>query len=158
MEVFFLMAVKILDSMITTGKSILTHKNKAFLASTLIVLSQVIFYFVVAKVVQQDSFMTIILVALSAGLGSYLAFMINRRFSKDRLYINIITAKDAEDMKNLSDYVRANNIKIITMNSYTPDLETTLTALIFANTKEQSEKIDDYIQQSQKNYLRQIIE
>ena len=47
-------------------------------------------------------------------------------------------------------------IKIVTMNTYNDDKENTLTALVFAGTKEQSIKIDNYIK-NHDGYFREVV-
>ena len=59
-------------------------------------------------------------------------------------------------MKELGDYVRAEGIKIVTFDAYSDDLERTLTALVFANTKEQSSKIDRYVEQHD-GFFREVV-
>jgi hypothetical protein len=59
-------------------------------------------------------------------------------------------------MKALGDYVRSEGIKIITFDAYSDDLERTLTALVLANTKEQSSKIDRYVEQHN-GFFREIV-
>ena len=85
-----------------------------------------------------------------------IAFYINKKVSKDTVYVNIITSNERTKMKELGDYVRAEGIKIVTFDAYSDDLERTLTALVFANTKEQSSKIDRYIEQHD-GFFREVV-
>lgn len=148
--------VKVVDNIISTEKTILTQKNKAIAASILVVVSQLIFYVVIKQVVADSSFITISIVSIASGIGSYIAFYINKKMSKETVYINMITSNDREKMKLLGDYVRTEGIKIVTFDAYNDDLEKTLTALIFANTKEQSSKIDRYIEKHD-GFFREIV-
>ena len=59
-------------------------------------------------------------------------------------------------MKIFGDYVRSEGIKIVTFDAYSDDLERTLTALVFSNTKEQSIKIDKYVE-SHEGFFREIV-
>lgn len=151
-----LAVVKIVDNVILTEKTILTQKNKAIAASILVVISQFMFYFLIQQVVEDGSILSITIISLASGIGSYIAFYMNKKLSKDMVYINIVTANDKSRMKAFGDYMRTENIKIVTMNAYNDDKENTLTALVFANTKEQSSKIDNYINKHD-GFFREIV-
>lgn len=140
-----LAVIKIIDNIISTEKTILTQKNKAISASILVVISQFMFYMLIKQVVADDNIISIMIVSVASGIGSYIAFYMNKKLSKDMVYINIITSNDKDKMKAFGDYMRTENIKIVTFDAYNDDRENTLTALVFANTKDQSLKIDKYI-------------
>lgn len=103
------------------------------------------FYFIIKEVVADSNMISIIVVSVASGIGSYIAFYINQKWSKDMVYINIITSNDIDRMKAFSDYMRTEGIKVVTLDAYNDHIEKTLTALVFANTREQSSKIDHYI-------------
>lgn len=156
MDYILLAIIKVIDNIILTGKTILTQKNKAITASIMVILSQFIFYIVIKQIVEDSNFISIAIVSIASGLGSYIAFCINKRFSKDTVYVNIITSNNRENMKLLGDYVRAEGIKIVTFDAYSDTIERTLTALVFANTKEQSIKIDKYIE-DHNGFFREVV-
>jgi hypothetical protein len=151
-----LAAVKIIDNIILTEKTILTQKNKAISASILVVISQFVFYILIKEVVEDNNIVSIIIVSLASGIGSYIAFYMNKKLSKDMVYINIVTSNDKKKMKAFGDYMRTENIKIVTFDAYNDDRENTLTALVFANTKDQSLKIDNYISKHD-GFFREIV-
>ncbi len=151
-----LSAVKIVDNIISTEKSILTHQNKAVAASVLVTISQFLFYILIKEVVSDSNMISIIVVSVASGIGSYIAFCINNKFSKETVYINIITSNDKNKMKAFGDHMRSNNIKVVTMPTYGDDIEKTLTALVFANTREQSKKIDNYIDKHD-GFFREVV-
>ena len=153
-----LFVIKFIDNIVTTGKNILTQKNKALLASIAVIISQLMFYFVIDKVIEDKSMSTIAVVSVGAGLGSYVAFLINQKISKDRLWVHIVTSNNKTDMKVLGDYMREHNVPIITFDSYNDNLEITLTALIFANTKIQSSEVDAYLAMHDREYKRMIVD
>lgn len=156
MNYLLLAIVKVIDNIILTGKTILTQKNKAIAASIMVVVSQFIFYIVIKQIVEDSSFISISIVSIASGIGSYIAFYINKKVSKDTVYINIITSNDRSNMKALGDYVRSEGIKIVTFDAYSDSLDRTLTALVFANTKEQSIKIDKYVE-NHDGFFREIV-
>ena len=148
--------IKIVDNIILTEKTILTQKNKAVLASVLVVISQFMFYFLIKQVVSDSSILSISIISIASGVGSYIAFYINKKISRDTVYINIITSNDREKMKSLGDYMRSENIKIVTFEAYSDNIERTLSAMVFANTKAQSIKIDDYLKEHD-GFFREIV-
>jgi uncharacterized protein YebE (UPF0316 family) len=151
-----LAVVKVIDNIVSTEKTILTQKNKALAASILVIIAQFMFYFIIKEVVADSNIVSIIVVSVASGIGSYIAFYMNKKLSRDMVYINIITSNDKSKMKAFGDYMRTENIKIVTMDAYNDDIEKTLTAIVFANTKEQSSKIDNYMKKHDGLY-RQIV-
>ena len=148
--------IKMIDNVITTEKSLLTHQNKAVAASVLVAISQFLFYILIKEVVADTNPISIIVVSIASGIGSYIAFCINNKFSKETVYINIITSNDKGQMKAFGDHMRAEGIKVLTMPTYGDDIEKTLTALVFASTRNQSKKIDKYIETNNELY-REVI-
>ena len=136
---------KIIDNLITTEKSLLVQQRKAVAASIFVAISEFMFLFIIKKVVADSNVVSNIVVSIGAGIGSYIAFFINSKFSKDTVYINIVTSNDKSKMKAFGDYMRAEGIKVLTMPTYGDEIEKTLTALVFANTREQSKQIDKYM-------------
>jgi uncharacterized protein YebE (UPF0316 family) len=151
-----LSAVKIIDNIISTEKTLLTQKNKALAASILVAISQFLFYILISEVVEDNNITSMIVVSVASGIGSYIAFYINNKFSKETVYINIVTSNNKEKMKAFGDHMRAEGIKVVTMPTYGDDIEKTLTALVFANTRNQSKLIDKYVENNNELY-REVI-
>lgn len=147
---------KIVDNLITTEKSILIQQRKAVAASIFVAISEFMFLFIIKKVVADSNMVSNIVVSIGAGIGSYIAFFINNKFSKETVYINIITSNDKEKMKAFGDHMRAEGIKVVTMPTYGDDVEKTLTALVFASTRNQSKLIDKYVKNNNELY-REVI-
>jgi uncharacterized protein YebE (UPF0316 family) len=145
-----------IDNVITTEKSLLTHQNKAIAASILVAISQFLFYMLITEVVSDSNIISIFVVSIASGIGSYIAFCINNKFSKETVYINIVTSNDKEKMKDFGDHMRAEGVKILTMPTYGDEIEKTLTALVFANTRNQSKKIDKYVE-TNNELFREVI-
>jgi len=148
--------VKIIDNVISTEKTLLTQKNKALAASILVTISQFIFYILISEVIEDNNITSMIVVSIASGVGSYIAFYIDNKFSKETVHINIITSNNKEKMKAFGDHMRAEGIKVVTMPTYGDDIEKTLTALVFANTRNQSKLIDKYVENNNELY-REVI-
>ena len=121
MELLIICLAKVLDSLLTTSKSILTHRGKKLQASVLVAITQLIFYFLISKIVRDNTTSVMFAVSISAGVGSYIAFIISDRSSTDQLYINIVTSNNKQDMIELCDYLKQVKIKNIISDSYTKD-------------------------------------
>ena len=151
-----LAVIKVIDNIVTTEKSLLTHQNKAVAASILVAVSQFLFYLLIKEVVADSNIISIIVVSIASGIGSYIAFCINNKFSKETVWINIVTSNDKTNMKAFADHMRAEGVKVVTMPTYGDDIERTLTALVFANTRSQSKKIDKYIE-ANSGFFREVV-
>ena len=110
----------------------------------------------ITEVVADSNITSIIVVSIASGVGSYIAFCINNKFSKETVYINIVTSNDKSKMKAFGDHMRAEGIKVVTMPTYGDEIEKTLTALVFANTRKQSKKIDKYIE-THNDFFREVV-
>ncbi len=148
---------KILDNLLATAKTIFVQKNQKFFAMLTVMFSQLLFYIVVSKIIESNSIIMILLASVCAGIGSYLALFLNDRFSKDRTYINIITANSQKDMEKLSYFLRCVKVKNIVLNTINKQNQPTLAIMVFAETKDESRKIDKWVDEQQNSYFRQII-
>ena len=83
MEHITLSLIKIVDNIINTAKSIATYQERKILSSILVAISQLIFYLVIGQVVNDGSLLVIFIVAISSGVGNFIAFSINDRFKRD---------------------------------------------------------------------------
>lgn len=147
--------VKVLDNILSTSKTILVQKNKAFLAGLTVVISQIIFYKLI-DAVSEGSELTIYVIAIASGLGTLLAIWISNKFSKDRMYVNIIMCDNKKVMKELRDYLKDNKITNLTTDGYTKEWKKTLAITAYAETREQSKLLDKYLKNSSVKFKRII--
>lgn len=157
LEVILLGAVKVLDNVITTAKSITTYQNKRVLTSILVIISQFMFYFIVKSIVNDGSTSSTIIVCICSGIGTYIAMLINDRFKKDSTYTNILTCSCMDSIDELCQYLLEHKIKYIPVDSYSRSNERTKTVLVFAQTRHESKLIDTFLENSETKYLRQIL-
>ena len=116
-----------------------------------------IFYFVISEVTKNGNFFVMLVASISSGLGMYLMTFVNNKYSKDKQYTNYITCSDIEEMKKFGDFCREEQITVITNKSFDYDISKTLTAIVFSKTKNESKKIDNYIENANVSFLRKII-
>lgn len=149
--------IKVLDNIILTAKSIATHKEKRLLSSVLVMVSQLLFYLVIEQVVSDSSVVCIIVVAVSSGIGNYIAFVINDKFKRDDKWSMVLTTSDINEMKNLCDYLARCRIKYIANDGYDRDGEHTINVIAFSKTKDESRLIEKYLSNANSKYLKEVI-
>lgn len=146
--------VKIIDNILSTGKAILIQRNKAILAGIFVAVSQIIFYKLI-NVAQNGKYM-IYVISVASGVGTYLAIFISNKFSKERLYVNVLLSDDKEAMMDLRNFLQLNKITNLTTDGYTKDFKKTLAVTAYVETKEKSKLLDNYINNSNTKYKRII--
>lgn len=156
-ELIILGTIKILDNIVSTTKSIMTYQGKKLLSSILVVISQFMFYSVIKSVVSDGSTISIVVVCICSGVGTYIAMFLDDLFKKDATYTNILTCNCSEDIDELCLYLLNHNIKYIPVDSYNRQSEKTKTVIIFAQTRHESQIIDTFIEKSKTKYLRQVL-
>lgn len=148
--------LKIIDNIILTIKSIAVHRRKKILSSILVVVSQLLFYLLIEQVVNDSTFLVILIISISSGIGNYVAFIINDRFKNDDTWTNIITCNDKEELTKLCTVLKENKIKYLLFNTYNRSFNESLTVMIFSKTKNESKLIDEFLNQTNVKYLRMI--
>lgn len=146
--------VKIIDNILSTGKAILIQRNKAVLAGIFVAVSQIIFYKLI-NVAQNGKYM-IYVISVASGVGTYLAIFISNKFSKERLYVNVLLSDDKDAMIDLRNFLQLNKITNLTTDGYTKDFKKTLAVTAYVETKEKSKLLDNYINNSNTKYKRII--
>lgn len=157
MTYLILAIIKILDNIILTAKNIATYKEYKIVSSILVVISQLIFYLVIDQVIDDNTILAIIIVAVSSGIGNYIAFLINNKFKKDAKWTMILTSSDIEDVKRLCNYLVDNKIKYIANDGYNRRMERTINIIAFSKTKDESRLIEQYLKTTNSKYLKEII-
>ena len=147
--------VKIIDNVLSTSKTLLIQKNKAFLAGLSVAISQIIFYKLIDAVTEGGD-LTMYIISIASGFGTYLAIYISNKFSKDRLFVNVILSDDKEAMIELREFLMKNKINNLTTDGYTKDFNKTLAITAYVETKEKSKLLDKYIENSNIKFKRII--
>ena len=156
-EYIFLVIIKIFDNVISTAKNICQFKELKMLSSVLTVASQLLFYLVISQVIADNTFLSIAVVSISAGLGNYLAFLLNSKFRKDTKWTMVLTSSDVEDIKKLCHYLTEHKIKYIANDGYTRRGEHTINVIAFSKSKDESRLIERFLKNTESKYLKEII-
>lgn len=155
-ELLVLFVLKALDNLLSTGKQLLIQRQKPIIAALCVVLSQVIFYKLINEVSAFDGDLAIYIVAVASGAGTLLAVKISDRFSKDRIFVNVILSDDREAMVKLRNFLRDHHIINLAAEGFTKDWNKTIAITAYAETHEQSRLIDRYIRESSTKFKRII--
>ena len=155
-ELLLLFVLKALDNLLSTGKQLLIQRQKPIIAALCVVLSQVIFYKLINEVSAFDGDLAIYIVAVASGAGTLLAVKISDRFSKDRIFVNVILSDDTEAMVKLRNFLRDHHIINLAAEGFTKDWNKTIAITAYAETREQSRLIDRYIRESSTKFKRII--
>ena len=156
MNLVFLFIVKVIDNILGTSKTILIQKNKGVLAALSVVISQIIFYKLIDAVGNSDSDLTMYVIAIASGVGTYLAVKLNDKFSKERTFVNVILSDNKEAMEDLREYLKEHKITNLATDAYTKDWNKTIAITAYAETKEESKLLDNYISNSNTKFKRVI--
>ena len=156
-EYAMLSLIKIIDNILLTVKSLATYKEQRIFSSLLVVVSQLIFYLVISEVINDNTMIAIIIVSVSSGVGNYLAFLINGVFRKDSKWSMVLTSSDKEDVMRLCEYLTTHNIKHVANHGINRKGEETIHIIAFSKTKNESKLIENYLQNTNSKYLKEII-
>ena len=157
LTLILLFFAKILDNALSTGKTILIQRNKGFLAGVSVMISSLLYFSVIKNVVNAENSIAMLVVSVASGLGCYIAVMITNRFSKDRTYVNVIMSDNKEAVQELRDFLAENHITNVAADSYTRDWsKKTITVTAYAETKEESRLITQYLEKSPLKFKRLI--
>lgn len=149
--------VKALDNVVLAFKSIATYKERKILSSVLVVISQLIFYLVIDKVISDNSLKSIVIVSIASGLGNYIAFEVNSKLKKAAKWTFVITSKNLNDIQNLCSYLAEHKIKYIANDGYTRKGEHTINVMAFSKSKDESRLIEKFLKNTESKYLKEII-
>ena len=152
-----LFLAKFLDNVLSTTKTIFIQRGKCVLAGAALAVSNYIAYSITKSIVTADNNIAIIVVSVASGVGCCLAMAINKRLSRDHLFVNVIMSDNREAMQDLRDFLALHHITNVAADSYTLDWNTkTITITAYSQTRAESELINTYLIQSPQKFKRVI--
>ena len=78
-----------------------------------------------------------------------MAVAVSSKLSKDRTYVNVVMSDDKVGMQAFRDFLAQHHITNVATDSYTIDWNTkSITVTAYAETKEQSRLINNYLEDS----------
>ena len=152
-----LFLAKVLDNALGTAKIILIQRNKTFFAGLALGLSNMIYFVITKNIVSSESNVSLIIVSVASAVGCWITVAINKYLSKDQLYVNVVMSDNLEAMKDFRDFLAEHHIKNVASDSYTLDWNTkTITITAYAETKQESSLISNYIKNSPNKFKRLV--
>lgn len=157
--IFFaiLFVAKVVDNALSTAKTILIQRSRWIIAGVIVMLSDIIYFWVTKNIVSAESNLMIVIVSIAGGLGCFLACFIGERFSKSRTYVNVIMSDNLSAMQGLRDFLAEHHITNVASDSYTLDWnKKTITITAYPENKTEIRLIGDYIEKSELKF-KQVI-
>lgn len=145
--------IKVIDNLVGTAKNIAQYQERKLLSSVLVVVSQLLFYLLINKVIEDNSMLSIIIVAIASGVGNFLAFLINAKFRKDAKWVLLFTSSNVDKSKEFSEYLVKNGIRNVVSKGYDRAWESVINIIIFSKSKNESRIITKYLEDSNFKYL-----
>ena len=157
--IFFaiLIVAKVIDNALSTAKTILIQRSRWIIAGVIVMLSDVIYFWVTKNIVSAESNLMIVIVSIAGGIGCSLACFMGERFSKSRTYVNVIMSDNLRAMQGLRDFLAEHHITNVASDSYTLDWnQKTITITAYPENKSEIRLIRDYIENSELKF-KQVI-
>ena len=157
--IFFaiLFVAKVIDNALSTAKTILIQRSRWIIAGVIVMLSDVIYFWVTKNIVSAESNLMIVIVSIAGGIGCSLACFMGERFSKSRTYVNVIMCGNLRAMQGLRDFLAEHHITNVASDSYTLDWnQKTITITAYPENKSEIRLIRDYIENSELKF-KQVI-
>lgn len=130
---------KLIDELLTSFSHILTIKNKQLPSAIVKFFSTLIFFTVITKILQSDSMINILLVALGAFVGKMLSYKLDKLFVKSSVWLLIVTYKgDKKDLQSCINQLRKMEIDVFSYKTYYDDNESSLSVKIISKDRKTS--------------------
>lgn len=82
------------------------------------------------------------------GAGTLRTIKISDKFSKERMFVNVLLSDDKEAMMELRDFLEKHKITNLATEGFTKDWNKSIAIAAYAEIREQSRLIDEYIRNS----------
>ena len=152
-----LFIAKVFDNMLGTAKTILVQRSRCVLAGLSLAVSNFLYLSITKNIVTSNSSLALIVVSVASGVGCCLAVAVSNKFSKEKTYVNVIMSDNLAAMQSFRDFLAEHHITNVAAESYTLDWsKKTITITAYAETKEQSCLIDQYIGESDLKFKRVV--
>lgn len=143
-----LFALKMIDTIINSGKTIFMIRNKKFLSALSQAVSNIFYIILMSRLMKSTDAASILTTSAAMFLGQYLSQWIAEKFDKDKVWKIAITPTSKEAGKMLADELRDNNLATQTFPCFRNG-EKVLCINVFAETKAQSAIVESVLTQHQ---------
>ena len=141
-----LFTLKMVDTIINSGKTIFMIRNKKFLSALSQAISNIFYIILMSKLMKSTDLPSILTTSAAMFIGQYLSQWLAEKFDKDKVWKVAVTPASIEDGKAIADALRENNIAVQTFSCFRNE-EKVLGVNVFAETKAQSAIIEGVLTQ-----------
>lgn len=141
-----LFALKMVDTVINSGKTIFMIRNKKFLSALSQAISNIFYIILMSRLMKSTDAASIATTSLAMFFGQYLSQWMAEKFDKDKVWKVQITPISKEQGKLLADDLKEQNIATQTFPCFRNG-EKVLGVNVFAETKAQSAIVEELISQ-----------
>ena len=145
-NLFELFTLKMIDTVINSGKTIFMIRNKKFLSALSQAVSNIFYIILMSKLMKSTDLPSILTTSAAMFIGQYLSQWLAEKFDKDKVWRIAVTPASKEDGKAIADTLRDNNIAVQTFTCFRNE-EKVLGINVFAETKAQSAIIEGVLTQ-----------
>lgn len=137
--------IKFLDKFMSTTRNLLLIKHKVLFSALVDCVGFVMAVFIIKAMNRANTIEEFAVMTLSVFLADLFSNWLINKFDKDKDWLYIVQIKNRNDAKRVFDEVRNKNLQIITNNSYTSELDQTLSASIKTSNKSESKILLDLL-------------
>lgn len=141
-----LFTLKMIDTIINSGKTIFLIRNKKFLSALSQAVSNIFYIILMSRLMKSTDMASILVTSCAMFIGQYLSQWIAEKFDKDKIFKIQITPFSKEQGKSIADELREQNIAVQTFPCFRNEKKV-LGVNAFAETKAQSAIVDDILSQ-----------
>lgn len=144
LDLLELFALKMVDTIINSGKTIFMIRNKKFLSALSQAISNIFYILLMSRLMKSTDMPSILATSCAMFIGQYLSQWVAEKFDKDKIWKVSITPQTKECGKQLADDLRGNNIAVQTFPCFSNG-EKVLGINVFSQTKSESAVVESIL-------------
>ena len=141
-----LFTLKMIDTIINSGKTIFLIRNQKFLSALSQAISNIFYIILMSRLMKSTDMASILTTSCAMFIGQYLSQWVAEKFDKDKIFKVQVTPVSKEQGKSIADDLREQNIATQTFPCFRNG-EKVLGVNVFAETKAQSAIVEEVLSQ-----------
>jgi hypothetical protein len=142
--------LKLIDSILSTFKTILMIKDKGIYSSIVNGIATFSYMLIIVDL------KTSLQAGLASAIGSYFSYYMDKKYSKDKVWIFDVIPDSKTSGKDFADNIRDNNIPVMTYVGFNEEKDKIVCSKIYSHSKEQSRLIENFISNDFKYSVNEI--
>ena len=144
MNLLELFALKMVDTIINSGKTIFMIRNKKFLSALSQAISNIFYIILMSKLMKSTDMASILTTSAAMFIGQYLSQWLAEKFDKEKVWKICITPATKEDAIEMSKKLVESNIAVQTFSCYNRE-QKGIGLNVFSESRAQSAIVDNLI-------------